>query len=554
MAFLGMKKRRKRRVKKRRHPVRPQAEKAIKKKVVKPVAKPPTKPVTQPVTKPATSTPTTTSSVNPQTWVSPLAVATVRERLVLNRFGTGFTQTALARLRAAGSPEAWLAQQLDPAGVSQTSKAVSVDSWFSPLLNNSPAQKYATDQAGTKSAWTYSTELGNWTMLRRIYSERALLERVTDFWSNHFNVSVSHDRAWPFRADYDATIRANALGSFEDLLIACSLHPAMRMYLDNYKSVRNAPNENQGRELLELHTVGLGAGYTEAMVKDSAKILSGYTVDYGASMTVRYDSNKHTMGAVSVLGFSHANTAADGQAVTIAYLKYLANHPATARRIARRMAVYFVSDDPSDALVDHLAGVYTASGTSIKAVLTAISAHAQFLGSEGSKVRTPYDDLVATARVLDVQATAPSSGNSFANAIAYTHGAIRLYSWMRPDGAPITNSMWSTASRVFNSYGMHQNTAGGYWPKEAVTYRTPASWLPASQVRFDRYVDHLCRLWLGKAADARLLNAARQAVTRPESWGVVTNTTLVDSKHAVASWSFPRLASALLDSPDHMTT
>src|SRR4029077_16631596 len=123
--------------------------------------------------------------------------------------------------------------------------------------------------------------------------------------------------------------------------------------------------------------VGRDAGYTEDMVKASAKILSGYTVDWGTGKTFNalYDPNKHTTGAVSVLGFSHANTATDGQAVTVAYLKYLAHHPATARRIATKLATYFVSDSPSDGLVDSLAGVYTSSGTDISAVLTALARH-----------------------------------------------------------------------------------------------------------------------------------------------------------------------------------
>ena len=92
----------------------------------------------------------------------------------------------------------------------------------------------------------------------------------------------------------------------------------MRVYLDNWKSVRNKPNENQGRELLELHTVGRNAGYTEAMVKASAVLLSGYTVDWGKTFDAKYDANAHTIGAVQVLDFSHANASADGQAATAA--------------------------------------------------------------------------------------------------------------------------------------------------------------------------------------------------------------------------------------------
>jgi uncharacterized protein (DUF1800 family) len=555
MAIVPVKKRRKKR-RGRKHPV---AHKVATK--AQPKATPKPKPVATTPKKPAATTPTTpsttpaaTGTVDPQTWVSPLPVATSRERLFLNRFGTGFTQTALAQLRTSGDANAWLSAQLRPTSVPEAAKVAAVDSWFASLTQN-PATKYANNASKAMSAWQYGLDLSNWAVQRRIHSNRSVLETMTDFWSSHLHIPVGHDYAWVFRYDYDQTIRANALGTFEELLLACALHPAMRMYLDNWKSVRNAPNENQGRELLELHTVGRSAGYTEAMVKDSAKILSGYTVDWGTGKTFTplYDPTKHTTGTVNVLDFTNANSAADGQAVTTAYLKYLAHHPATAKRIATKLAVYFVNDNPSDGLVNTLASVFTSSGTSIAATLTALANHPEFLASEGHKVRTPYADLVATTRVLAVDIKAPTASGSWANAASYVHGASQLFSWPRPDGPPIDSGSWSSASRLFASYNMHADLSGGWWPTQDATYKSAASWLPVPQVRFDRYVDHLSRLWLGRAADTRLINAARLAVTRPEKWGTVTNASIVDKNHMVAGWAFPRLAWALLDTPDHMT-
>ena len=147
----------------------------------------------------------------------------------------------------------------------------------------------ATNAGGGKKAWQYGHDLGNWSILRRIYSERTVLETMVEFWTTVLHIPTGHDKAWVYQFDYDATIRRLALGRFEDLLTACSLHPAMRLYLDNWKSAKNKPNENQGRELLELHTVGRGAGYTEAMVKSSAVLLSGYTVDWGKTYDAKYD-------------------------------------------------------------------------------------------------------------------------------------------------------------------------------------------------------------------------------------------------------------------------
>ncbi len=497
------------------------------KPAAKPVAVKPT-----PATAPATLTSVQT------------AVATSRERLFLNRFGTGFTQTALTRLRATGSPEAWLEAQLHPGSVPESTKAAQVDTWFGHL-RQSPFDQYAEDRAGTRSAYSYGLDLGNWSILRRIYSERTLLETMTDFWSTNLNIPAWHARAWPYRSDYDAAIRSKALGRFEDLLVACSLHPSMRCYLDNYKSVKDKPNENQGRELLELHTVGVGGGYTEAMVKASAVLLSGYTVDWGKTFDVFYDPSRHTTGAVQVLGFTHANTAADGQGATMAYLSYLAHHPATARNLARKLATYFVRDDPSDRLVDALAAAYLDNDTDISAVLRTLAGHPEFLTSQGLKVRTPIADLVATARALAVEVSAPTGSSSWALRANSLHNSDKAFSWPRPDGPPVTNGAWSSAARVFSSFKMHNTLVGGY--TSGATYRARPSWLPGPAVRFDAYVNHLARTWLGRSADARLLRGVVEAT------GVAAST-VITPKHPVASYRFVQLAAALLDSPDHMTT
>ena len=542
MAIFTTKRKKRRKRRRRRHHVRRKTTTAPK---PKPAAKPTLKPIPKPAPMPTSApTPTATPTPTPPPVARALA-GTSRERLHLNRFGTGFTQRALTQLRAAGTSESWLERQLSPTSVPEAPKVGEVNGWFD-FMWRTPAEKYATDKAKTKAAWQYGHDHGNWSILRHVYSDRTVLETMTDFWSTVMHIPVGHDRAWVYRFDYDTTIRANALGSFEDMLVACSLHPAMRVYLDNWKSLRDKPNENQGRELLELHTVGRAANYTEAMVKASAVLLSGYSVDWGNTFAAKYDASAHTTGPVQVLGFSHANASSDGQAATLAYLKYLAHHPATAQNLARKLATYFVSDAPSSGLVHTLAGVYLSSGTDIKAVLRALAAHPEFLTSEGLKVRNPIADLVATARVLDVKVLAPVGDDSYTRHANWTHGGPPLFSWPRPDGPPITGRMWSSASRVFGSYEMHHNHAGGWWPKGA-TYRTGASWLPAPSLRFDVFVDHLCRTFLGRAADPRLLLAACQATdTRPE--------TVVTANHAVARWMFPRLTGALLDAPDHMTT
>jgi uncharacterized protein (DUF1800 family) len=472
------------------------------------------------------------------------AVPTPFERHVLNRMGCGYSRATWADLVAAGGASAWFARQLDPGSVPESPLADAVVTWF-PHVDDSPATRWTNGQV-TRSyeAWEYGRDLGNYTALRRMYSTRQVLETVVDFWNNHLHVPVNVNRSWVLRWDYDQTVRSHALGSFEDLLVACSLHPAMLLHLDNAQSVKGAPNENQGRELLELHTLGRTSGYTEAMVKDSAKILSGWTVDQG-SWTATFDPGRHTGGAVQVLGFTDPNATPDPDLAT-RYLRYLAHHPATARMVATRLAVRFVSDTPPESLVARLVQVFTDSGTDIAATLRALVDSPEFAASAGQKVRTPVDDLVATVRVLGVTASAPKSQASFANAIAYLPKSMLLYSWPRPDGAPETNPEWASVSRMLASFRMHWLLAGGYYPDSGVRYRTSGSWLPKASLRLDAYVDHVCRLLLGRGSTATELKAVCQATG-------FTPATVVTAKHALTRWAFVRLAIVLLDSPTHMS-
>jgi uncharacterized protein (DUF1800 family) len=464
---------------------------------------------------------------------------------LMNRMGCGWSPATWQQLRRAGGPAKWFEQQLHPSRVAESARAKAVDDWF-PQRRHGPEKRWENQVRKRYEAWEYARDLGSYTMLKRMYSRRQVLETMVDFWSDHFHIPANDDLAWVFRDDYDRTVRKHALGRFDALLEAVTLHPAMVVFLDNHLSIRNAPNENHGRELLELHTVGRSSGYTEAMVKDSAKILSGYTVDVRKTWRASYDPDRHTLGSVKVLGFTHGNAQPDGRAVTRAYLRYLAHHPATARTIAHKLAVRFVSDTPSAALVSHLASVFRRSGTDIRATLRALVAHKEFRRSVGKKVRRPADDLVHTARVLGVKAQRPTRAPAFGIVIAYAHGGDPLYGWPRPDGAPQHNAAWSSASRMLASFKMHWNLAGGYWPTEAVAYRAPQSWLPQRRIRFDQYVDHLCRLVHGRGSTPVMLQAAVQATgCRPGE--------IVTRDHAVAGWLFVRLMAVLLDSPTHMT-
>ena len=464
---------------------------------------------------------------------------------MMNRMGCGYSRGTWKQMRKAGGATAWFNKQLKPGRVAESTKAKALAGWY-PDLGDSPARKWTRAKANTKDGWEYAVDLANYSMARRMYSNRQVFENMVEFWSNHLHIPSNGDLCWVQRADYDTLIRKHALGRFDEMLVAASLHPAMLLYLDNWRSEKDAPNENQGRELLELHTVGRTSGYTEQMVKDSAKILSGYTVHAFESFKGFYDPARHTTGPVQVLGFSNPNRSADGSRLAKEYLTYLAHHPATARTIARKLALRFVSDSPSNELVSHLAKVFLTSGTDIKATLRALVAHKEFKRSTRDKVRTPVEDLVATVRVLGVNAYKPTGPRAFGNVMSWVHQSMVLYQWPRPDGPPDRNSAWSSATRMLSSFRMHWNLAGGWYPTANVSYRKHASWLPKKRIRLDQYVDHLCRTLHGTPSTPRILKAAVQAVGYGPGEVITKN-------HPIANWMFVRLLGVLLDSPQHMT-
>lgn len=473
------------------------------------------------------------------------AVPTPFARQVMNRFAWGFSPETWAQLKRAGGPEGWFRQQLRPERIADPQGDV-YDSWY-PDRMRPAAAKWETVFDGTKYQWEYAVDLANWSLLRRSHSTRQLHEVMTDFWSNHFHIPSVHDLAWCWRNHYDAVLRRNAFGRFEDLLLAVELHPSMLLFLSNFESTKEHPNENQGRELLELHTVGITGGYTEEMVKDSARILTGFTVGVWGDWKPYYEPSYHARGPVTVLGFTDDNGAADGQAVARRYLRYLANHPATARTIATKLALRFVSDDPSPELVNHLTRRFLASGTDIAATLRALFSHPEFAAAQDAKVRNPIEDFVATVRALDVHAKKPRGDWPFADAQIWMCQGQYPFQWPRPDGMPQTNGAWSSASQVLGSLDVHYSMAGGWIGEEgSVRYHRYRSWMPQDRLRFDALVDHLSRRLLGRPSTELLLTAACQAT------GCVPRER-VDQDHALPNWLMPRLLTAILDTPAHLS-
>ena len=463
-------------------------------------------------------------------------------RHLASRFSYGITPALAGQVVAAGGARAWFEQQLSPRSVDDPGIA-KIRDWWAPGLRLSGAEIWQRQVDGVEDGWEVMVNYARWALVRRLRSRRQVLELMREFWENHFNVPANGDGAFTWRTDYGVALGARALGSFEDLLQTAITHPAMLIYLDNAVSTAKHPNENLGRELLELHTVGRG-NYDESDVKNSARILTGWRVDMWRTWEASYREKDHWRGPVKVMDFTHPNGAADGQPVTREYLSYLAHHPATARRIARKLAVKFVRDEPSEELVSHLAGVYREHNTEIKPVLRALVASEEFAMSVGAKVRDPGEDVVATYRALGVKIRRPTDRHAAANVMAWQSADLGAlpFGWPRPDGPPLDNESWSYPSRLMASMDVHATMSGGWWPTKDVRYRTRHSWVPSYPLRFDKLVDHLAQVLLHRRSDATLLEACCLAVDcRPGE--------RITRDHAVAQWDSPRLLTVFLDSP-----
>jgi uncharacterized protein (DUF1800 family) len=285
-------------------------------------------------------------------------------------------------------------------------------------------------------------------LMRDVDSQRQLQAVMTDFWLNHFNVYLRKNENEPYMLpEYEQdVILPHALGKFEDLLVATAESPAMLTYLDNWESIGpNSPaagrvtkvqqmrpngkiaqklpkgiNENYGRELMELHTLGVGGGYTQQDVIEVAKCFTGWTIaqPYGgngarARMAAEgtpgefvFDPKRHEPGSKVVLGHTIPE---GGMNEGLEVLHILATSPATARFISRELAVRFVSDAPPAVLVNRMAAAYMKSGGDIGVVLTAMFRAREFWapGVYRAKVKTPLEFLASAVRASDASVTNP---------------------------------------------------------------------------------------------------------------------------------------------------
>jgi uncharacterized protein (DUF1800 family) len=375
---------------------------------------------------------------------------------LLRRATFGPTRFDMEQVQKLGI-DGWIDAQLDPGSVADAVADKALKAF--PTVHMTTSEIRGTVKEGD---WQAQYELGQATLARQMWSRRGLFEVMVDFWSNHLNVTNPFDGGWDVRTAYDNdVIRKHALGRFVDMLKASARDPAMMRYLDNADSDRRSVNENYGRELLELHTVGIDGGYTEKDVRHSAYILTGRTATNEGQFT--YEAGRHWIDPVKVLGFKSKNGSREkGLEVGEKYLSYLAMHPSTAKNIARKLAVRFVCDSPPNSFVQRLADVYLENKTAIVPVLKTLFRSQEFWIATGMKTRRPLENFVASARALGV---APG-GDTRAGVeglywMTQRFGQAPL-AWVPPNGYPDVSGAWRSAHATLAIWNAHRALIGGW--------------------------------------------------------------------------------------------
>ena len=287
------------------------------------------------------------------------------------------------------------------------------------------------------------------TLLRQAYSPAQLYERMVEFWSDHFNMNILDAPVFIFKTSDDRdAIRPNALGKFRDLLHANARSPAMLLYLDNYSNTKDGPNENYARELLELHTLGVNGGYTEADVVEVARAFTGWTIHPRTLDFVFYFPN-HDRRKKNVLGQQIKHTYNGGVTDGEQVLDLLASHPSTARFVSTKLARRFVSDDPPTELIDEMSQVFLDTDGEIKELLRTLFNSDAFWASQEQKMKRPLDFLTSMIRRLGFD---PGT-----DIFRYFFSRLEQMSqvpffWHAPNGYPDIAAYWANTAAMISRW------------------------------------------------------------------------------------------------------
>jgi uncharacterized protein (DUF1800 family) len=372
----------------------------------------------------------------------------------------------------------------------------------------------ALNDRGGKLAYEAARE----EILRALYSPAQLQEQMTWFWLNHFNVfQYKANTAWLVGDYADHAVRPHALGHFRDLVLATLTHPAMLQYLDNAQNSAGHINENYARELMELHTLGVSSGYTQQDIQELARVLTGVGVNmsgveprlkpewqrlYLHQGAFEFNPARHDFGAKTLLG-KHID--GSGFAEVEQAVDLLVSQPACAQFVARKLAIYFVSDDPPRSLTDRMAKTFQKTHGDIAEVLQTVFKSREFETSLGSKFKDPVHYVISTVRLA-------YDGKPIVNAHPIVNWLNALgeapFARQTPDGYPLTEAGWASSGQISRRFEIARAIGsgnGGLFDPEDGT--------PALTTGFPQLSN---RLYFA-AIEPRLSASARTALDRASS-------------------------------------
>jgi uncharacterized protein (DUF1800 family) len=433
---------------------------------------------------------------------------TPHDLALLDRLTWGVNGSSAAHLQAVGT-ERWLQEQLHPGPNTALPAAAKAQIEATPDIHKppfdvlvgfdmqaksanqviDPDQKKAAQQVFQQAMSERARQAAARSILHALYSPDQLCERMTWFWFNHFNVHQYKSNLRVVLGDYEDAIRAHALGKFRDLLAATLRHPAMLRYLDNADNAAGHINENYAREIMELHTMGVGSGYTQADVEALAKILTGVGIDVRPedpklkpelqSQLVRegafeFNPARHDYSDKTFLGHFIKG---QGLAEVDEALELIVHHPATATHLSKQIATYFVSDNPPDSLVQKMAQTFKSSDGDIAAVLSTMVHAPEFSAALKpgtrfkdpvqyvySAVRLAYDDKVIL-NTAPIQAWLSRMGEG-------------LFNHETPDGYAMTSASWNGPGQMMVRFEIARqigsSSAGLFKPEGPNAVEQPA--------------------------------------------------------------------------------
>ena len=364
--------------------------------------------------------------------------------------------------------------QIDALGLNRQA----MPAWVVEMEQRNKAANAITDDAAKKAAQqAYQQDMnhlardaGTRFLLRALYSTNQLQEQLTWFWFNHFNVHQYKRDLRVMVGDYENLLRERALGKFSDLLIASATHPAMIRYLDNDQNAAGHINENYAREVMELHSLGVDAGYSQKDVQELARVLTGLGTNFSDKEPklkpalvplykhhdgTEFNPARHDMGTKLVLGES---VQGQGWDEIMAQLKRLAAHPATARHISHKLAIYFVADQPPPELVERMSRAYLASDGDIAVTLQAMFDSPEFMSSLAHKFKDPTHYVVSAVRLAydgrPILNSAPMQG--WINRLGQG-----LYNRQTPDGYPMEQAAWASSGQLSTRFEIARSIGSG---------------------------------------------------------------------------------------------